>query len=346
MYDGPVTEVGWVADQVAQGTQVGLMLCPSNPSLVSETYYDLLATPNTSLNVCNVTYDGNPPVTQSNGVPAPFAAPCYQIYRNPTVYPANSSARQTMVLYGIYGAGFNTNYTASWFLVRGGPRLDASGNGVEPANMNMCLPAAPAGVTLTTALFLDRNSTIGPLVSAQFDSGNVPSNTVPLLGCGAAVAGKTLPMPLGSAAAGTGLTASFTGGPMQNNGWTTQLTPPNFAPGTASGGAAGWSSQWSGGWTQNASAGSPPAAPNAGGLIPPMILQDYRQFGPVHRGGYCNIVFVDGSVRCFHDFNSDGQLNDGFAGTYPLQSNTNGFTDGAVEIGPSDVSSSGTLYGP
>jgi prepilin-type processing-associated H-X9-DG protein len=74
--------------------------------------------------------------------------------------------------------------------------------------------------------------------------------------------------------------------------------------------------------------------------MPPMILQDYRQFSPVHRG-YCNIVFADGSVRTFLDGNGDQQLNDGFTGAYPP--GPNGFVDKTVEIGPQDVHSSGTM---
>src|SRR5688572_8778959 len=40
-YDGCVTEVGWVADLVNSGTPVGQMLCPSNPSRMSDVFDDL-----------------------------------------------------------------------------------------------------------------------------------------------------------------------------------------------------------------------------------------------------------------------------------------------------------------
>ena len=39
--DDAVTEVGWVADCVATGTLPGKMLCPSNESKVSRTYFAL-----------------------------------------------------------------------------------------------------------------------------------------------------------------------------------------------------------------------------------------------------------------------------------------------------------------
>ena len=44
-------------------------------------------------------------------------------------------------------------------------------------------------------------------------------------------------------------------------------------------------------------------------------LQDYRDFGPVHgsgKGGSCNVLFADGSVKTFVDQNGDGFLNPGF----------------------------------
>ncbi len=41
--DGCVTEKGWGADLVNNGTTVGKMLCPSSPAKTSETYSDLLS---------------------------------------------------------------------------------------------------------------------------------------------------------------------------------------------------------------------------------------------------------------------------------------------------------------
>jgi prepilin-type processing-associated H-X9-DG protein len=43
-------------------------------------------------------------------------------------------------------------------------------------------------------------------------------------------------------------------------------------------------------------------------------LQDYRDFGPVHgggKGGSCNILFADGSIKSFNDTTGDGYLNPG-----------------------------------
>ena len=362
MYDGAVTQFGWVADLVAQGTQVGLLLCPSNPNQVSETYYDLLGTTVANLSVCNVTYDGSPPAHLpsdydasgnliANSQKNKYGSPCYQIVHDTTntINQPNSAARLDMIFNGVFVNSYNTNYTAGWFLVRGGPRLDANGN---PYTAPGCT-TGPNQATYSPN-FIDRNSSQGPLTSSLLDSGNVPSNTVPFLGCGAAAMNratqypwtpKTLPMQMGSIPQGAGLTSSFTRGPMQN-GSTAALAQPSFPNNTSRNGPTGWWNSWAGGWGQ-APAGfntQTPSGPNT--WNPPQILQDYRQFGAVHRGAYCNIVFADGSVRSVQDFNNDGQLNDGFPGTFPLStSSTNGFTDGFIEIGPDVVYSSGSIQG-
>jgi prepilin-type N-terminal cleavage/methylation domain-containing protein/prepilin-type processing-associated H-X9-DG protein len=356
-YDGAVTDVGWVADLVAQGTQVGLLLCPSNSLKISETYSDLLSATSAQLNLCNVNYPGNAPPTLPNGAtsafssPPNFAEPCYQILTYPSQFPPNSSARQALVNNGVLAGSYNTNYTASWIMVRSGPVLDSNGNALEPAT-STCVPSS----NTSFVPFRDRTSTLGPLKTAMFDGGGVPSNTIPLLGCGGpaldTVASmqanspvyKTLPMQMGSTGAGANLAASFTGGPMNNNGPTT-MSRPSFPNPTSHDGPSGWWNSWAGGWTSPVPPATPPLGSN---LIPPLILQDYRQFSPVHRG-YCNIVFADGSVRTFIDTNGDQQLNDGFPGQYPppnpIPWNWNGFVDSTVEIGPGDVFSSGTIQG-
>ena len=58
-------------------------------------------------------------------------------------------------------------------------------------------------------------------------------------------------------------------------------------------------------------------------------LQDYRQFGVVHRDT-CNILFADGSVRPFTDTNKDDILNNGFPAT-------GGFSTDQVELDSDDI---------
>jgi prepilin-type processing-associated H-X9-DG protein len=134
------------------------------------------------------------------------------------------------------------------------------------------------------------------------------------------VPGKTLTANLGSFPAGTPLVASFTGGPLLT---ATTVVPSGFASGTPYGGPSGYWNTW--GNQSN-------------------VLQDYRQFNPVHKGNICNIAFVDGSVRSYADANGDGQLNNGFPASSPT--NPNGFADPTTEIYPTDLFSGYSLQGP
>jgi len=284
--DGCVTEVGWVADLVRLGTPVGKMLCPSNPAQLTETYQDLLTASPGSLAAC-VDHLGSPPKELPDGTQ--LVNPCRQIIER-NLSPGE--ARTQLVEREIYKKFYNTNYTASWFLVRTGVRLNASGN----------LMGSPCEVSLAS-----RASTLGPLNPALIDSSPVPASLVPLLGCGATVG--LLSEGMGDRPAGSFLTKAFTTGPVRNPG----MTPPTFASGTPRSGPNGWWAGW-----------------NA-------TRQDYRGFGPVHRG-QANILFADGSVRQVKDLNEDHLINNGF-----MSNGQNGFADNQVEWPPDEVFSGWSL---
>jgi prepilin-type processing-associated H-X9-DG protein len=168
---------------------------------------------------------------------------------------------------------YNTNFTTSWFLVRGGVTLGADGN-----------PKLAKGSCDTTPLtsLRSRNATQGPLSHAYLDAARAPSTNVPLLGDGAT--NGMLSLALGPHVAGAPTVLSFTAGPAL----TSNLQTPWFN-GTPREGAAGW---WAT-WNRN-------------------VRQDYRGLAPVH-AGVANLAFADGSVRAFRDTNNDGYLNNGFA---------------------------------
>ncbi|MDW8036771.1 MAG: DUF1559 domain-containing protein [Thermoguttaceae bacterium] len=218
--DGCVTEVGWVADLVRQGTPVGKMLCPSNPALLTETYQQLLEATVTSLDPC-VDHLGSPPKDLPDGTQQ--VNPCRQIIEGNLA--SGSQARVQLVESQIYKKFYNTNYTASWFLVRTGVRLDASGN----------LYSGGSGCEASLA---SRASTFGPLSPAILDSSPVPQSLVPLMGCGASVG--QLQQPMGNVPAGTFLTKAFTTGPVRNP----EMTPPTFSAGTPRTGPNGWWAGW------------------------------------------------------------------------------------------------------
>lgn len=237
--DGAVTEVGWVADLVNQGVPVGNMLCRTNLAQASSVYNDLLTTDVKSFDEC-VDRAGSVAGTAPDG--SPIINPCRQII-DEGLSPL-SEERRLVVETKLFEEFFNTNYTASWVFVRGGPLLDSSGN--FKAKSANC-----------AANRLARGSTLGPLRLSAVDSSNTPSSTVPLLADGATC--DTLKMTIGDVEAFTPVVQPFTRGPAQTISPT--LEPPSFSPGKPHGGPDGWWAVWTN-----------------------KTLQDYRGFAPVHRG--------------------------------------------------------------
>ena len=220
--DGPVTEVGWVADLVNRQIEVGDMLCPGNPAKVSETYNDLLNLDTTSpaFGQCRDRL-GSPARLLPDGTP--LANPCRQIAD--AALPPGSEPRRQLVEERVLKKKYNTNFTASWFLVRTGLVLGPDGN---PR-----VPQPGCGNSLRS-----RNMTIGPLTLTDLGTAKTGASQVPLLGDAAAVG--SLSMPLGPFTAGEPTTLAFTGGPKLK----LTLQPPVIPPGTPRDGPAGWWAVW------------------------------------------------------------------------------------------------------
>jgi prepilin-type processing-associated H-X9-DG protein len=220
--DGPVTEVGWVADLVNRQIEVGNMLCPGNPAHVCETYNDLLNL-DTSLSAFSQCRDrlGSPARLLPDGTP--LANPCRQIAD--AVLPPGSEPRRLLVEERVLKRKYNTNFTASWFLVRTGLVLGPDGN--PRVTQSGC------GNSLRS-----RSRTIGPLTLTYLATARTGASNIPLLGDAAAVG--TLSMPLGPFTAGEPTTLAFTGGPKLK----LTLQPPVIPPGTPRDGPAGWWAVW------------------------------------------------------------------------------------------------------
>jgi prepilin-type N-terminal cleavage/methylation domain-containing protein/prepilin-type processing-associated H-X9-DG protein len=270
--DGSVTEIGWVADLVARGCLVGDMLCTSNPHRLNEVYYDLLTHVPVDNTAC-VIQIGNLPRKAPDG--SDIVNPCRQIYNEHHAGTLTPQRRLEIVQTRIYSKRYNTNYTASWFLVRGGLKLNGSGNPAGP----------PAGCWAELDPLRSRYATLGPLNRANLDSSGRPAGIVPLIGDGSAAGTlaqpKVLNVPMGRYAAGETLVQSFTAGPRK----TADLGVPAFAEPTDK---AVWWPVWN-----------------------DETRQDYRGFAAVHRST-CNILFADGSVREVVDASGDGLVNNGF----------------------------------
>lgn len=274
--DGAVTETGWVADLVNIGVPVGQLTCSANVGQLSETYADLLEGNTSSLGAC-VNYAGSTGRLAPDGTP--IINPCRAMIASG--FTGVDPARTQLVQTEIYDKFYNTNYTATWYLVRTEYLLDASGNPVPPKAAG-CTPKMLG------------HSTVGPLSTGRLGRAASPAlSTIPLMGDGS-ITGRFLPASVGSSEVGEPLVLSFTGGPALNDVGNSSFVPPSFSSGAPKSGATGWWAVWARG-----------------------TLQDYRGFSPVH-GGEANILFADGSVRSFEDQNRDEYFNNGFVISPPF----------------------------
>ncbi|HND54278.1 MAG TPA: DUF1559 domain-containing protein [Pirellulaceae bacterium] len=217
--DGAVTERGWVADLVNAGTPVGKLLCTTNPAQVSEVYQQLWSLDTSTFDGC-VDRVGSPPSQAHDGTP--IVPACRAIATGPL---APGEARRAVIQAKIYEKHFNTNYIASWYMVRSGLVLDSSGN--------------PRAITPGCDTSLkSRNMTLGPLSEARLDRAGVSTSFVPLLGDAMSVG--SLSAGIGTASPGEGMAKSFTDGPVLRS----TLLPPTFAAGTPQTGPTGWWATW------------------------------------------------------------------------------------------------------
>jgi prepilin-type N-terminal cleavage/methylation domain-containing protein/prepilin-type processing-associated H-X9-DG protein len=272
--DGAVTEIGWVADLVSRNYTVSKMTCPTNEARVSHTYNDLLTAATTAFGDPCVDKLGSTPKQLPDGTLGRNA--CREMFENPGV--SSGEGRRMHVETRILEKGYNTNYAASWFFVRGGVLLDAGGNA------RLSKPGCASSLDLKNRSFCK-----GPLHQGFLDSSKAPAALVPLLG-DAQVAGS-LAGTVGSLREGEPTAVTMTGGPRLKISSGGDYTVPVFAGNTPRTGPGGWWKVWN-----------------------RDVIQDYRAFSTHHRGT-ANILFADGSVRALTDTNGDGLLNNGFLST-------------------------------
>jgi prepilin-type N-terminal cleavage/methylation domain-containing protein len=218
--DGSVTDIGWIADLVANGVLVSELRCPSNEAQLSKTINQLIEMPTAlAADEACVPRLGRVAQTQPDG--SLLRGLCREIGEDSI---GVGPGRNAMIEARILKKGFNTNYAASWWLVRSEVKLDSEGN-PEPTDGACSLDLRSLNVTA------------GPLSTRRIDVARAAANTVPLMADGRSVG--TLKANVGEFGAGVSLAANLFGGPVD------RLTGgPADAPSTTRDGPGGWWAYW------------------------------------------------------------------------------------------------------
>ena len=358
--DGCPDTWGWVADMVNTGNgKPSLLLCPSNPLKANEKLNDLLGqftsnstswTPNTSRisqGMCQYLFD-------SSGNPSPGGG-------------LSTSNLGDFVQRAFVDKGYNTNYSASFFLVRSMIRtgdFDHNSDGAwQPVSLTLddVNPTAADGYT-------GLGCTLGPLTRRFLESAWVHTSVIPLLADAnlGDPSDAILPVDI-SKSPGTGsynwpgVSPSQTANANDSASATTALAGQNTAESFQEGPAtmvptagtntplqllAGGVDLTSEALCERLGTCPPPSAPsNTNGDAGGFYLQDTRSYGCVHGAGgnlSCNMLMADGAVKEFNDANGDHYLNPGFQVTAglgaPLSDPTvTGFKDNTVDLPPAEV---------
>ncbi|TWU08215.1 hypothetical protein Pla52n_07970 [Stieleria varia] len=287
--DGVPTEIGWVADLVDDGSIMGQMRCPSNDSATSKAIESLLTAPisDFATTAC-IDRLGRTPYTSETG----------QVIENVARTIVTTGAgpgtplRAEIIYRKMIDKGYNTNYAASWFLMRTEMLLDGAGN------LRTQLPGC-ANVDIRGL-----NVTRGPLKASYLDSSQAPSSTIPFLmdvsptgflsetlgegelnmiAGGSMYVPSIVGSPIGNARS---IDTDLDGSPDAPNPF--YLTTPVFPPSHPRSGPTGWLKTWS-----------------------YDTRQDYRLMNPLH-SGVANCLMADNSVQPLYDANGDGFINNGF----------------------------------
>ncbi|MEM6688139.1 MAG: DUF1559 domain-containing protein [Planctomycetota bacterium] len=284
--DGVPSEIGWVSDMAKSGSVPGEMICPSNQARVNRTIEQLATLPVADFNQTCVDRLGELPYTNELG--EVVANECRTIANSGTPLAPGSIARLQVIQRKILDSGLYTNYAASWFLVRGGLRLNGTGN-VNPISATCPIDAR------------GRNITAGPMTESQVQASPASRSTIPMLFD--TIPTGRLSLGFGTLEQSEPYVTSVIGGPIgrsvridtdgdgaADTTSTYFMRLPVFPAGTDRSGPDGWLKQWT-----------------------VDTRQDYRGIDPLH-AGVANILMADGAVVRVADANSDGFLNNGFDG--------------------------------
>ncbi|MCY2965391.1 MAG: DUF1559 domain-containing protein [Planctomycetota bacterium] len=330
--DGSPDTYGWVADVIKiKGGNPNELRCVANPVQGLAALNDLIEKDALELEECV------PVVRQRAGR---VGAGWPDITGKPTA--AGSAARADQVRRFVR-EGYNTNYSASWYLVRTGPLYRDLQNELA-IDFDMFAPGFD---------MRDLGNSQGPLTRRSCEWSDAPTANIPLLGDCAestdAESGQSRSLMatgvvhLDRSTAGSGLGKSFCDGPCYWDGSKVALlrsyikvssTVPSIAPEVGDAVTP---------LTEAEYASVFPAGP----LGHKLILQDTRAWFSRHPGGTANLLMADGSVKILTDRNGDGYFNPGFPVDETIDKETLrrtvGYTSAQCEIPAFEVWTSAML---
>ncbi len=324
--DGCPDTWGWVADLVNTGAaSPGDMLCPTNPIEGLEKINDMLGKDTTDAK------DGAPATRLQVGA-------CQTGVGSFNGTATDTADRADYIARAFIEKGYSTNYSSSWYMVRGGLKFEPEVTPLTSITAATSGGSSYKGIAMTT----------GPLSVRVVENSRIPSSNIPLLGDAApgdpseAILARSIVKDptldtLGNAdpenktylEAGARLAESFNDGPAQYDSASSRirLMPEATVVQTQLECEASLS-------------GCLPANDTNG-----TWLQDTRDWYALHGAGNnltCNILMADGSVHTFVDQNGDSYLNPGFPvpeGLTAAQYAGIGYTDDTVELHPSRITS-------
>lgn len=354
--DGAFDQVGWVGDLYKIGAATaGQMLCPSNDLRGCEKLNDWTGASSSSSDPTDFTATD---VTRAEFYrDSPWTKDLVVTSKTKTLWSGGSSAlphgaaRYKIVREG-FQQGLNTNYSQSWFMNRGTAKLAIVAGSSTTADM-----------TYVKSSQKDRGGAGAGVTVRYVESSKVVTSSVPFLGDSGP--GDTAEAVIG----GTQSTAEDISDELRVGGrlCETANDGPSFVNGasaigintldkyaTASGGSTLPNAikgdklplpdqEGFGGIDFTQSGSFAPLVPDDvgfyGGVDGKLILQDTRDFYPVHGSGTqksVNILFADGSVKTIYDLNGDSYINPGFpmAGGTPER---DGYTNSRCEVGPAEM---------
>ena len=328
--DGCMDTYGWVADVVNVGDgNMNESLDPSNPLKGSEKVNDLLG------GTTNDNKDNAPLARLNTGICGKADWKGVSGTDATTFFAGtaiSTAERAELVSRYFFTGGYNTNYAASWHLVRGMIKTEVQSNQLFSHS--------------TDTKFKGIGGTTGPLTAQVMDRSRVSSSNVGFIGCAAPgdIDEAILSADIGHDPTGqnhfaganpanetvqyinTGalLTEAFNDGPAYWDGVGKDLDL------IAGGVTLDAELECERGEPTTSACPSPTGTATSGNNV---YLQDTRDWFAIHQGS-CNILMGDGSVKIFSDINGDGFLNPGFGvtGLADTEISNVGYADDILEM--------------